>query len=113
MSNAALKCAADVCLELPNYQVIICPSLRSKRDDILGEITDYIPSKAINIHRILKSNSNCYIEFTNGNIIRIVTAHESCRGYKANLVEVDSEVSEEFINTVLRPMEIKQLREKR
>lgn len=114
LSNAALKYAVDVCLELPTYKVIVCPELRAKWDYILDQMVDYIPSKDINICRILKNKSgDYYISFTNGSIIRIVPASDSSRGYRANLVVVDNKVDEDIINTVLRPIEIKQLIEKR
>lgn len=114
LSNAALRYAVNICLELPNYHVIICPKSRNEWKDIIDQIVDYIPSLAINVNRIhTAKSSNCFIEFFNGSVIKFVAAHESSRGYRANLVEVSSEVSDEFINAVLRPMEIKQLREKR
>lgn len=114
LSNAALRYAVNICLELPNYHVVICPEFRNEWVDIIDQLIDYIPSLGINVHRILKSKSgDCCIEFTTGSIIRFVPAHDSSRRYRTNLVIVDSKIDEDIINTVLRPMEIKQLIEKR
>lgn len=114
ISNAALRYAVNICLELPNYHVIICPKSRGEWRDIIDQIVDYIPSLAINVSRIHTVKSgNCFIEFFNGSVIKFVAAHESSRGCRTNLVIVDSKVNDEFINAVLRPMEIKQLIEKR
>lgn len=114
ISNAALRYAVNICLELPNYHVIICPKSRDEWRDIIDQIVDYIPSLAINVNRIHTAKSgNCFIEFFNGSVIKFVAANESSRGCRANLIEVSSEVNEDFINAVLRSMEIKQLIEKR
>ena len=114
LSNAALRYAVNICLELPNYRVVICPEFRSEWEDLMDQIVDYVPSLAENINRATKTkSSNCFIEFVNGSIIQFCSANESSRGLRANLIIVSSKVDEEFINVVLRPMEIKQLIEKR
>lgn len=114
LSNAALRYAVDICLELPNYKVVICPEYQTDWDDIMGKITDYISLDNINVHKFVKNQSgDYYIEFTTGSIIRFVLASDSRRGYRANLVIVDSKIDEDIINAVLRPKEIIQLIEKR
>ena len=114
MSNAALRYAVNICLELPRYKVLICPELRSEWSDIMDQLVDYIPSLNLNVHRILKSRTgDCRIEFTNRSTIRFVLASDSSRGYRANLVIVDSKIDEDIINTVLQPKEIIQYIEKR
>lgn len=35
LSNAALRYAVNICLELPNYHVIICPEFRSEWRDLI------------------------------------------------------------------------------
>lgn len=115
LSNAALRYAVNICFELPNYRVVICPEFRSEWRDLIDQIIDYIPpSLAISVNRIHKTKSgNCFIEFSNGSVILFCSAHESSRGIRANLVIVSSKLDEGFINAVLIPMEIKQLIEKR
>lgn len=114
LSNAALRYAVNICLELPNYRVVVCPESRNEWADLTDQIINYIPSLAININRVIKTKSgNCFIEFVNGSIIQFCSANESSRGLRANLIIVSSKLDEEFINVVLRPMEIKQLIEKR
>lgn len=114
LSNAALRYAVNICLELPNYRVVICPESRNEWADLIDQIIDYIPSLAININRAKKTKSgNCFIEFSNESVILFCPANESSRGLRANLIIVSSKLDEEFINVVLRPMEIKQLIEKR
>ena len=114
LSNAALRYAVNICLELPNYRVVICPEFRSEWGDLIDQIIDYVPSLAENINRAKKTKSgNCFIEFTNGSIILFCPAKESSRGMRANLIIASSKLDEDFINAVLIPMEIKQLIEKR
>ena len=114
LSNAALRYAVNICLELPNYHVIICPESRSEWGDLIDQIIDYIPSLTENINRTKKTKSgNCFIEFTNGSIILFCPAKENSRGMRANLIIASSKLNENFINAVLIPMEIKQLIEKR
>lgn len=114
LSNAALRYAVNICLELPNYHVVICPEFRNERADFIDQIIDYIPSFVTNINRAKKTKSgNCFIEFSNGSIIRFCPANESSRGIRANLVIASSKLDKDFINAVLLPMEIKQLIEKR
>lgn len=114
LSNAALRYAVNICLELPNYRVVICPESRNEWADLIDQIIDYIPSLAININRAIKTKSgNCFIEFSNESVILFCPANESSRGLRANLIIVSPKLDEDFINTVLIPMEIKQLIEKR
>ena len=114
LSNAALRYAVNICLELPNYRVVICPESRNEWADLIDQIIDYTPSLAININRAKKTKSgNCFIEFSNESVILFCPTNESSRGLRANLIIVSSKLDEEFINVVLRPMEIKQIIEKR
>lgn len=114
LSNAALRYAVNICLELPNYRVVICPESRNEWADLIDQIIDYIPSLAININRAKKTKSgNCFIEFSNESVILFCPANESSRGIRANLVIASSKLDEDFINAVLIPMEIKRLIEKR
>lgn len=114
LSNAALRYAVNICLELPNYHVVICPEFRNEWVDLIDQIIDYIPSLTMNINHINKSKSNnCSIEFTNGSIILFCPAYRSSKGRRANLVIASSKLDKDFIDAVLIPMEIKQLVEKR
>lgn len=114
LSNVALRYAVNICLELPNYHVIICPEFRSEWRDLIDQTIDYIPSLAMDINRAKKTKSgNCFIEFNNGSVILFCPAHENSRGIRANLVIASSKLDEDFINAVLLPMEIKQFTEKR
>lgn len=114
LSNAALRYAVNICLELPNYHVVICPKFRSEWGDLIDQIIDYIPSLAININCAKKTKSgNCFIEFSNRSVILFCPAQENSKGMRANLVIASSKLDKDFINTVLLPMEIKQFIEKR
>lgn len=114
LSNAALRYAVNICLELPNYRVIICPEFRNEWGDLIDQIIDYIPSLAENINRAKKTKSgNCFIEFSNGSIILFCPAKENSRGMRANLIIASSKLDKDFIYAVLLPMEIKQFIEKR
>lgn len=114
LSNAALRYAVNICLELPNYHVVICSESRSEWGDLIDQIVDYIPSLSENINRAKKTKSgNCFLEFSNKSVILFCPAKESSRGMRANLIIASSKLDKNFINTVLLPMEIKQFIEKR
>lgn len=114
LSNAALRYAVNICLELPNYHVVICSESRSEWGDLIDQIVDYIPSLSENINRAKKTKSgNCFLEFSNKSVILFCSAKESSRGTRANLIIASSKLDKNFINTVLLPMEIKQFIEKR
>ena len=114
LSNAALRYAVNICLELPNYHVFICPEFRSEWGDLIYQIIDYVPSLAENINRAKKTKSgNCFIEFSNGSVILFCPAKENSRGMRANLIIASSKLDKDFIYAVLLPMEIKQFIEKR
>ena len=114
LSNAALRYAVNICLESPNYHVVICPEFRSEWGDLIDQIIDYIPSLAENINRAKKTKSgNCFIEFSNGSVILFCPAKENSRGMRANLIIASSKLDKDFIYAVLLPMGIKQFIEKR
>ena len=114
LSNAALRYAVNICLESPNYHVVICPEFRSEWGDLIDQIIDYVPSLVENINRTKKTKSgNCFIEFSNGSIILFCPAKENSRGMRANLIIASSKLDKDFIYAVLLPMEIKQFIEKR
>ena len=114
LSNAALRSAVNICLESPNYHVVICPEFRSEWGDLIDQIIDYVPSLAENINRAKKTKSgNCFIEFSNGSVILFCPAKENSRGMRANLIIASSKLDKDFIYAVLLPMEIKQFTEKR
>ena len=114
LSNAALRYAVNICLELPNYHVVICPESRSRQRECIDQIIDYIPQLAINTNRIYKTKSgNSFIGFINGSVIRFCPANESSRGIRANLIIASSKLDKDFVNTVLLPMERQQFIEKR
>lgn len=114
LSNAALRYAVNICLESPNYHVVICPEFRSEWGDLIDQIIDYVPSLAENINRVKKTKSNnCFIEFSNGSVILFCPAKENSRGMRANLIIASSKLDKDFIYAVLLPMEIKQFIEKR
>lgn len=114
LSNAALRYAVNICLESPNYHVVICPEFRSEWGDLIDQIIDYVPFLAENINRTKKTKSgNCFIEFINGSVILFCPAKENSRGIRANLIIASSKLDKDFVNTVLLPIERQQFIEKR
>ena len=47
--------------------------------------------------------SQTYIVFSNGDMWRVVRASDSGRGYAANVSYIDRRISQETINTIIKP----------
>lgn len=106
-SNAALRYAVDRCLEIPGYKVLISTSHRKEVDDYLKK---YIKSIDIDesppyMLRCSSSSVSTY-DFFNMSRITVALPNENSRARRCNLLIVDMDLNESFIQDVLRPTEL-------
>lgn len=107
----ALFCVVR-CILYPGSKIVVCSSTRTQGNEVLLKITDDFcknygwGSDNLNNEISYKSvgQNNAIIEFKNGSWIRVVTASDSGRGARANVLLVDEfrMVDLDIINTVLR-----------
>lgn len=103
LTRSALKYAANICEELPNYKVgIVIPEMAASKNlvDIIGmNMKDNNADFRI-------TNNQCVIVFSNGSCIDVFSARENCRGKRVHLLIADRTINEELISAVFRPFEI-------
>lgn len=107
----ALFCVVR-CILFPGTKICIASATRPQANEVLLKITDDFcknygwGSENLNNEILYKSvgQNNAVIEFKNGSWIRVVTAKDSGRGARANILIVDEfrMVELSVINTVLR-----------
>lgn len=96
------------CILYPGTRVCIASGTRSQSVNILEKIkTELMPNSALlknEISSVLISGTNAIIEFKNGSTIKVVTASDSARSNRANILLVDEfrMVNKDTIETVLR-----------
>lgn len=96
------------CILYPNTQICIASKNRSQGNEILEKIINLLlpnsPNLKLEIEDWIISSSMGYINFRNGSKIRVVTASDSSRGARANILIVDEFrlVNESVITTILR-----------
>jgi hypothetical protein len=96
----------------PGSKIVVCSSTRTQANEVLLKITDDFCKNygwgSCNLNNEISNKSvgqnNAMIEFHNGSWIRVVTASDSGRGARANILLVDEfrMVDLDVINTVLR-----------
>jgi hypothetical protein len=69
----------------------------------LDKVVEDYKTYRIKLLRIVKSKSNYWVEFENGDIWRACSARESARGLKANVAYIDHMISPIFIDEVIKP----------
>lgn len=96
------------CILYPGTKVCIASGTRGQSVNILEKIkTELIPNSPLlnnEIKNLLISSANAYVEFYNGSFIKVVTASDSARGNRANILLIDEfrMVNLDTITTVLR-----------
>lgn len=96
------------CILYPGTKVCIASGTRGQSVNILEKIKiELIPNSPLldnEIERLVISSTNAYIDFKNGSSIKVVTASDSARSNRANILLVDEfrMVSKDTIDTVLR-----------
>ena len=96
------------CILYPGTKVCIASGTRGQSVTILEKIkTELEPNSPLlvnEIERLVISSTNSYVDFKNGSVIKVVTASDSARGNRANILLVDEfrMVHKDTIDTVLR-----------
>lgn len=96
------------CILYPGTKVCIASGTRGQSVNILEKIKiELIPNSVYlknEIANLVISNTNAYIDFKNGSSIKVVTASDSARSNRANILLVDEfrMVNKDTIETVLR-----------
>lgn len=103
-----IKKQIRLCLRYRYFRSFIFVSMRTKRN-IIFEYLEYFCKNSWFIRRNvvrMKNNSNeVIICFKNGSFIRVIPATENARGYRANNVVIDSDITnQEVIRYIIRPM---------
>lgn len=96
------------CILFPGTKICIASGTRGQAQNIVEKIkTELVPNSEmlrLEIDRLVISATDTYVEFKNGSRIKVVTASDSARGNRCNILIVDEfrMVNKEVINTVLR-----------
>ena len=100
------------CILYPGSKIVVCSSTRTQANEVLLKITEDLCKNydwgSVNLNREISYSSvganHAVIEFHNGSWIRVVTASDSGRGARSNVLVVDEfrMVDLDVINTVLR-----------
>ena len=103
---AAALCAW--CILYPGTRVVIAAGVRDQMTNFVKKIIEEFYPNSINLRNEIKDfqavHQNCYIQFKNGSIIRGVSAKESSRSNRANIIICDEfvKIKQNIINTVIR-----------
>lgn len=96
------------CILYPNTRIAVCSKNRKQANETLEKITTILMPNSANlrleIEKTVITGADAYISFRNGSLIKVVTAADSGRGARANILIVDEFrlVDVDIINTVLR-----------
>ena len=55
------------------------------------------------IQRVINKGTGSWILFNNGDVWRVVRASDNGRGHSANVSYIDRRISQEVINTIIKP----------
>ena len=97
LTNAALRYAADVCAEVPDYVVTVYTNSRGEYDDIRHKLRSFIKNKGATINDIL----NWHIAFNNDSKINVSCADLIPLGHRSNLAIVSRGVEPDIIRHLL------------
>lgn len=96
------------CILYPGTKICIASGTRGQSINILEKIkVELIPNSQLlknEIDNLVVTNTNAYVDFKNGSSIKVVTASDSARSNRANILLVDEYrmVNKDTIETVLR-----------
>lgn len=96
------------CILYPETKICVCSKNRKQATEVLEKITTILMPNSANLRLEIKTvvinQADAFIEFKNGSRIKVVTASDSGRGARANILIVDEFrlVDLNVINTVLR-----------
>lgn len=96
------------CILYPETKICVASKNRKQATEVLEKITTILMPNSANLRMEIKTvvinQADAYIEFHNGSRIKVVTAADSGRGSRANILIIDEfrMVDLNIINTVLR-----------
>lgn len=96
------------CILYPGTKICIASGTRGQSINILEKIKiELLPNSPLlknEIENLVISSTNAYVDFKNGSSIKVVTASDSARSNRANILLVDEfrMVNKDTIETVLR-----------
>ena len=96
------------CILYPGTRVCIASGNRGQAINVLEKITQELMPASAELRAEIKdtkmNGTNAYIEFHNTSVIKVVTAAESARGNRCNVLLLDEYrlISKDTINTILR-----------
>lgn len=96
------------CILYPETKICVASKNRKQATEVLEKITAILKPNSSNLRMEIKTEiinqADAYIEFHNGSRIKVVTASDTGRGARANILIVDEfrMVDLNIINTVLR-----------
>lgn len=104
MSNAALRYAVDVCVEIPEYSIIVFVNSHVGFDYAKDKIKKRLINRPVRTRSY--SDVNFSVLFDNGSSITIVYGTNNARGLLCKLAIVDAGIPEPIISNVVRPAEL-------
>lgn len=102
LSNAALRYAAESCVEFVHHAVVIFVQDHADEDLVRTKLHTYIKNKPA---KIVAGRDAFSVRYDNGSTIRIARANDTSRGIKCDLAIVSMKASRDFVDTVVMPSE--------
>ena len=93
----------------PGTKIVVCSATFKQGRELVLKITDDFAHKSSLLRSEIEAwstgQNDCYIKFRNGSIIRVVTATESSRGGRSNILIIDESrlVSQKIVDSILKP----------
>lgn len=75
----------------------------SERIKIVTEVISYLIQNPSGVIELKKNKCDALVTFRNGSLIRVIVANDGVRGYRWNGLIIDSDISQEIINTIILP----------
>lgn len=98
------------CILYPWSKVVVCSATFKQGKEVVLKITDDFMQKSSllrnEISKVSTGQNDCSVYFKNGSFIKVVTARDSSRGGRSNILIIDESrmVPQKIVDTVLRPM---------
>lgn len=107
-TQVVAACCVAYCILYPGTKIVIAAGVRSQSLNVLKKIIDEFYPNSANLRNEIgefkTQAQEAYIKFKNGSIIQVVTAKDSARSARANIVICDEfvKIKKNIIDTVLR-----------
>lgn len=98
----ALQEQIHFCEREHNYKCGVYITTEANKDIVMKVLNNLFPVVGREVE-IRNNNCEAFVKYPNGNMIRIVRANSGARGQRFNGVIIDSNVSQECVNTIILP----------